>query len=392
MLELVARIENVSGEPESDVLIVGGGVIGLSTAYCLSRSGTRVTVLDQGQPGQEASWAGAGMLPPGNLEGASTPSAQLRAFSFCRWKRLSQELLELTGIDNGFRESGGLELGLSGEGQRIRAELAAWKAEGVPVETLTVAELRKLEPSLHPAIEYAYRLPTFAQVRNPRHVKALIAACQAKNVRVISGQQVVEFELAKSANDSRTIVAARTQTDRFVAEKFLIASGAWSAGITRQLGIEIPVRPVRGQIALLSTWPLPFQHVLNHGARYLVPREDGKILVGATEEEAGFEKQNTVQGIAGLLEFAQSIVPSLASVNLERTWAGLRPGSPQGDPFLSKLPGCVNGYVAAGHFRAGLQLSPGTGQLMAELILTGKTSISLEAFRIVTTNCGCMHP
>lgn len=375
----------MSVAPVPDVLIIGGGVIGLSTAYFLSRAGTKVTILEQGQPGQEASWAGAGMLPPGNLEGARTPSARLRAFSSQRWKRLSRELLELSGVDNGFQETGGLEVGLAGEEPRLRAEIDFWKTEGVPVESVTAAELRRLEPAFHPRIEQGYRLPSFAQVRNPRHLKALVAACQAKGVRIISEAPVVEFESTRIADREQVIAAARTPTDRYAAGKFLIAGGAWSAGITRQLGVNIPVRPVRGQIVLLSAWPLPFRHIVNHGARYLVPRNDGHILVGATEEEAGFEKQNTVEGVSGLLEFAQSVIPSLAQAKLERTWSGLRPGSPNGDPFLSMLPGYENGYVAAGHFRAGLQLSPATGELMAELILTGKTSISLDHFRIHET-------
>lgn len=365
-----------------DVLIVGGGVIGLSIAYCLSKEGASVTVLDQGQPGQEASWAGAGMLPPGNLEGACGPAAQLRAFSCQLWKKLCRELHELTGLDNGFQESGGIELGFVGEQPRLLAEEQAWRAEGVQVEKLTSADLYRLEPVISPRVEAAYRLPEFCQVRNPRHLQALIAACQLQGVRIIAESAVTQFELAWNSASHSNIVAARTPTERYRAGKFVIAGGAWTGGIARQLGIDIPVRPIRGQIVLLSAWPLPFRHVLNQGSRYVVPRSDGKILIGATEEEVGFHKQNTVEGVSGLLEFAQALVPALAQAKLERTWSGLRPGSPSGAPFLSLLPHFSNGYVAAGHFRAGLQLSPATGRLMSELILTGKTSLNLEHFRV----------
>lgn len=372
----------MSVEVVSDVLVVGGGVIGLSIAYFLSKQGATVTVLDQGQPGQEASWAGAGMLPPGNLQGASEPSAQLRAFSSQRWKGFSRELLELTGLDNGFLESGGIELGFAGEESRLQMEERNWQGEGVPVERLMAADLRRLEPAISSEIRTAYRLPGLCQVRNPRHLKALTAACQLRKVRIIAGTPVVQFETAGNQAGGQGIVAARTPTTRHVAGKFVIAGGAWTGGIARQLGIEIPVRPVRGQIVLLTAWPLPFHHVLNHGARYLVPRSDGKILIGATEEDVGFNKQNTVAGVAGLLEFAQTLVPELAQAKVEQAWSGLRPGSPTGDPFLSRLPRVTNGYVAAGHFRAGLQLSPATGELMAELIVTGKTSLSLDHFQI----------
>lgn len=372
----------MSVEPVSDVVVVGGGVIGLSIAYFLSKQGAAVTVLDQGQPGQEASWAGAGMLPPGNLQGARGPSAQLRAFSCQRWKPFSRELRELTGLDNGFLESGGMELGFAGEESRIKAEVQGWQSEGVAVEQVTPADLRRLEPAISPQIQVAYRLPAFCQVRNPRHMKALATACQLRGVRIIAGAPVMQFETTGSQMVGQGILAAHTPTARYAGGKFVIAGGAWTGGITRQLRIELPVRPVRGQIVLLTACPLPFRHVLNHGPRYLVPRADGKILIGATEEEAGFDKRNTVAGVTGLLQFAQTLVPELAEARIEQTWSGLRPGSPTGDPFLSRLPHITNGYVAAGHFRAGLQLSPATGELMAELMTTGQTSLNLEHFQI----------
>lgn len=128
--------------------------------------------------------------------------------------------------------------------------------------------------------------------------------------------------------------------------------------------------------------PLPFRHVLNNGARDPVPRADGRILIGATEENVGFDKHNTVEGVSGLLQFAQRLVPVLAQVKSERTWSGSCPGSPTGNPFLSRLPHHANGFVAAGHFCAGLQLSVATGDLMAQLITSGNTAIDLEEFRI----------
>ncbi len=365
-----------------DVVVVGGGVIGLSIAYFLSQRGATVTVLDQNQPGQEASWAGAGMLPPGNLPGARSASAQLRAYSHQRWRSLSQELRELTGIDNGYLESGGLEVGYAGEGDRLQAEANEWIAEGVPLEQLTAADLQRCEPALSPEIRQGYRLPGFAQVRNPRHLKALILACEMRHVRIVAGAPVMQFDTEANSTTGSRILAARTANEHFPASQFVIASGAWTGGLTRQLQVEIPVRPVRGQIVLLSAVPLPFKHIINNASRYLVPRADGRILIGATEEETGFEKRNTVEGVAALLQFAQRLVPELAQARLERTWSGLRPGSPSGNPFLSRLPRHSNGYVAAGHFRAGLQLSVATGELMAQLITTGSTDLNLEEFRI----------
>ncbi len=372
----------MSAESVPDVVIVGGGVIGLSIAYCLSQRGVSVTVLDQSQPGQEASWAGAGMLPPGNLERAHGGPALLRAFSHHRWPSFSQELRELTGIDNGYLQSGGLELAFAGDENRLQQEISAWHSEGVSLEELTTADLTRLEPALSSEISQAYRLPDFAQVRNPRHLKALILACQLQKVRIVSGVPVVQFDTTEGSAGRGKILAARTATERYPARKFVIANGAWAGGLVRQLRIDLPVRPVRGQIVLLSAIPLPFKHVINNGPRYLVPRSDGQILIGATEEEVGFEKRNTAAGVAGLLQFAQRLVPELGNARVERTWSGLRPGSPQGIPFLSQLPQHQNGYVAAGHFRNGLQLSVATGELMAQLISTGTTELELDEFQI----------
>jgi glycine oxidase len=379
----------MSSRPEShpDVLIVGGGVIGLSIAYFLSKEGVSVTVLDQGQPGQEASWAGAGMLPPGNPDGSTDsslePAARLRALSHRLWSGFSRQLKELTGIDNGYAECGGLELAFAGETERLHQEAHALRSEGVAVESLNLAQLQQLEPAVSSDIEAAFRLRQLAQIRNPRHVKALISACLSQGVHIVAGAAVRGFDTEQSAYGGSRILAAKTIDRDFPAGKFVIAGGAWTQSILAGLGIRnVPVRPVRGQIALLAALPLPFTHVLNHGSRYLVPRSDGRILIGATEEHVGFEKGNTVSGIGGLLEFAQCVVPGLASAKLERTWSGLRPGSPSGNPFLGQLPHSENGYLAAGHFRAGLQLSPGTGQLMAQLITNQQLGTNLDAFRL----------
>ncbi|HUG89855.1 MAG TPA: FAD-dependent oxidoreductase, partial [Planctomycetaceae bacterium] len=307
----------------ADILIVGGGVIGLSIAYELAGQGSAVIVLEQGQFGREASWAGAGILPPGNPEGAADPAARLRAHSHILWPRLSAELRESTGIDNGYRVSGGLEvLPHGGVASQLTSEIEAWRSEGVAVEELSTAELRECEPALNPSITAAYRLPGMSQVRNPRHLKALVAGCAARGVRLVAGQPVIGFDRRE-----QRIAAVRTPTGTFAAAKFCVAGGAWSRQVLATVGCEIAVEPVRGQIILLSCQPLPFRHIINCGPRYLVPRPDGRILVGSTEEHVGFEKQNTAGAISGLLEFAVDLVPALAKARFEQAWSGLRPGS-----------------------------------------------------------------
>src|SRR5262249_45579767 len=156
----------------------------------------------------------------------------------------------------------------------------------------------------------------------------------------------------------------RTRSGTTHAGRFLLCAGAWSDELLAPLGWRPGIRPVRGQIALLNTGrdgPLP---LLLAGKRYLVPRGDGLVLVGSTEEDAGFDVRPTAGGVAGLLALATALVPSLAGAALERSWAGLRPGSPDGLPYMGRVPGVENVFVGAGHFRAGLQLSPASGRVL----------------------------
>ena len=178
------------------------------------------------------------------------------------------------------------------------------------------------------------------------------------------------------------VVGIRLATGEFrSAEQYVVAAGAWCERLLEPLGLHSGIEPVRGQIVLLKTERSLFQRILLIGTNYLVVREDGHILIGSTEEpEAGFVKDTTAEAIAKLLEFARNLVPALATADVVKCWAGLRPGSRDGRPSIGHVMGFRNLFVAAGHFRAGIQLSPATALLMSEL-LTGKTaSIQLDDF------------
>jgi glycine oxidase len=357
----------------SDVLVIGGGVIGLTAAYFLARAGLQVEVVDQGDFGREASWAGAGILPPGNPGGAGTPIDQLRAQSAAMFPSLSVELREQTGIDNGYLRSGGLEL--FDEGGESIAE--AWRVEGVAYEVVGDRQLSRLEPALARGFGPAYFLPDMAQLRNPRHVKALVAGCAKRGVRLRPGCPVLGFE-----SGAGRVNAVRTAAGRLVADRFIIATGSWTDALLAQFGWRPGIQPVRGQIALLNTGASVFHKILIQGRRYLVPRSDGRVLVGSTEENVGFDKRTTAEAIGDLLRFALALVPGLSSAPVERCWAGLRPGTPDGLPIIGRAPDLDNLFVAAGHFRAGIQLSPATALLLEELLLGRKLSVPLEPFRL----------
>jgi glycine oxidase len=367
----VRRRYNNLMSPSPDVLILGGGVIGLTTAYYLAREGVTVEVVDKGDFGREASWAGAGIIPPGNPGSVSQPHEQLRAHGTAMYPQLSTELREATGIDNGYRVCGGVEW-LEHE---VSSVLQSWRNEGVRFEGMERGALQKVEPALAADASRAFYLPEMAQVRNPRHLHALIAWCTGR-MTLRPHCPVTEF-----VSQEGRVNAVETGEGRLSAGNILVASGAWTGDLLASVGCRLGVRPVRGQIVLLNTDVSRVRRILLRGKRYLVPRDDGRVLVGSTEEEAGFEKRTTASAIQDLLGFAQSLVPPLATAHVENCWAGLRPSSPDGIPYLGRVPGFENLFVAAGHFRAGIQLAPITGLAMKELILGQPTTVPLESFR-----------
>ncbi len=183
-------------------------------------------------------------------------------------------------------------------------------------------------------------------------------------------------------------VAIETSGGTLSAGQFVVAGGAWSGRLLNDVGCPVRVRPLRGQIVLLAMQPSPIRHVVNVGPRYLVPRGDGRVLVGATEEVAGFDKRTTAGGVGGLVEFALELVPALARATFERSWAGLRPQSADGLPYLGRVRETQNLFVATGHFRAGLQLSPATALVMTQLLLGREPAVPLAPYAVDRPHAG----
>jgi glycine oxidase len=362
----------------SDCLIVGGGVIGLSLAYELAGHGLQVRLIDAGQPGREASWAGAGILPPAWAD-ADDPLEQLTALSNTLHAQWSADLLKTTGNDNGFRRSGAIYLARDADEARRLSQFAALaESRGIVAERLSAASLVELEPSLLPRdmVEAAYHLPDECQLRNPRHLKALAVACAQRGVEILPGVSAEEFEVRGDR-----ISGVRTNRGLLRADAVCITTGAWTTALLKKLGIAPRIKPIRGQIVLLSTARPVLSRIINEGSRYLVPRVDGRLLVGSTEDDVGFDRGTTAAGVAGLLDFALSLVGDLDAATIERTWAGLRPATSDGRPYLGPLPGLENAFVAAGHFRSGLQLSTGTAVVMSQLIRGEQPQVDLSIFR-----------
>ncbi len=361
----------------SDIVIIGGGVVGLSLAYELRDRQASVTLLARSDLAGESSWAGAGILAPGSLDGDADPENLLRAHTQKRIAQWSRALEEETGIDNGFRRCGSLVVAL-GEGEtpvRAVSDEGRWRATGVPVDSGSPRDLERWEPNLKLNAAAAFRLPTETQLRNPRHCRALTIAC-GHHHRLELDRPVTGFKVQGSR-----VVAAQTAGGEVAGDRFVVAAGAWSRKLLQTVGVDLEVKPIRGQIVLLKAPKQRLRSIVWCGSRYLVPRDDGYILVGATLEDVGFVPHATAEGVRGLLDFALRLAPDLGDFEVERTWAGLRPGSKDGLPYLGAVPGFDNLFVATGHYWAGVELSAGTALVMAELLCGEEPSVPLEHFR-----------
>jgi glycine oxidase len=355
-----------------DVLIIGGGVIGLTTAWRLAKRGLNVEILEQAEnPGRESSWAGAGIIPPGNPVKAKTEIDLLRATSSSWFPGWSEELKSDTGIDNGFRVCGGIECPVDGFDPRN-----AWIEEGIEFETIRP---RDLEPKFQFDQSQAFFLPCMGQVRNPWHLQALTAMVSRLGVQIrsnISIQKVV-FQAGSVAR-----VVDQYDASHF-AKQFLIAGGAWSQTLLDQVGIrQSQIHPVRGQIVQFQIQPGQVRRIIIVGKNYVVPREDGLLLFGATEEpELGFSKIEAPQSIEKMVDLARDWFPILENESPIRAWSGLRPGSLDGFPLLGRVPDFSNLLVSTGHYRAGIQLSPASAELLAREICDESPLFSMQSLR-----------
>ncbi len=375
-----------------DCCVVGGGVIGLSIARELSNRGLAVTVVSRDPIQSSASWAAGGIFPaqpPGDtLPPGLSPLEQLTWASDRLHHRWAADLRDETGIDTGFRCCGTLALDVSAPtAAELRDDVLRWRRLGVRHEALPTTAIAALEPALAAAvgsgfIRGGYLLPDETQVRPPRHLAALRASCLARGVELLDGVCVREFETTAGRIAAIRLLSSGTSPDSLTADFVCIAGGAWSEGLLAPLGFSIPTTPWRGQMLLQRNAPGLLHRVINLGAgfEYLIPRDDGRLLVGSTLEDAGFDASTTAPALNRLRSLLQAILPDISFAAAEASWAGLRPGSPDGLPTIGQLPDVANGWLATGHYRAGLHLSTGTAVAIADLICGDSPQQPLDAF------------
>lgn len=353
----------------SKVIVVGGGVMGLMLSRLLLREGCSVTLIEAGQCGQEASWAGGGIISPLYPWRYSEPVTRLAAGAQQRYPALCRELFEETGIDPELTVTGMLMLDAEDAEQAL-----AWSAAmGVCTEAVASMALRDIEPQLG-AFDRGLWMPHIANVRNPRLLQALLASVQrSPRFSLLSLQTVVALGSAW---------VATAQAQRYEADQVVVCAGAWSGELLAQAGIALPVTPVKGEM-LLYRQPVGWlKTMVMHQGRYAIPRRDGHIVVGSTLEHCGFDK--TPRQAQSLQQSAQRLLPALAACEPVRHWAGLRPGSPEGVPYMGELPTLPGVYVCAGHFRNGLVLSPASCELMRDLLLGREPDIDPVPYALVT--------
>jgi glycine oxidase len=374
--------DSVSSRRTSDVLVIGGGFIGLAAALELARAKLSVTVLERETLGSEASWAGAGLTKPCSWN-RHDPMAQLLRRGIWLHRTKNPQLVEETGIDVEYSVCG--RLGLLVTDQQVRmahseirgAEHYAEQYGSPLIDVIDIDEARRIEPAIGADAPAVVRCFATAQLRNPRVIQALRAACEKAEVSIVENEPVTAL-----LREGARVVGARTQTSEYSAGHTVLAAGAWSSRFDQDVRKLAPVEPVRGQIALLYMDRTLFHHVIERGPCYLIPRRDGHILVGATTEpDAGFDKSTTRDGIDGLLADAFDIVPALKDASLVKTWAGLRPGTPDHRPVIGIHESCPGLIFATGHYKTGICLMWITARVVCDLIVNGRTEVNLERCR-----------
>lgn len=351
----------------TDVLIIGGGVIGCAIAYTLRQRGLSVMVLERGEIGGQASSAAAGLLAPlGPLAGPG-PFADLTLTGFARLIALLPELEERSGIQVGYERSGALRV-IRQEKRvpRLRKRLQDWQPLGMPLYWLDGAEARKREPLLAPDICAAIYAPDESQIRATDVVRAFaLAACKA-GAAIYPKQEIV----GAITRRARVLGVQTAMGEAITCQWLVLAAGAWAGPCLDWLNARLPIRPLHGQLLALAQPLSPLRHIVFGEATYLVPRGE-QILVGATKEEMGFDTRVMKEGTTKLTATARRLAPILATHEVRATWAGLRPWTPDHQPVLDFLPEWENVVLAAGHNSVGLILSALTGDCVAEMLTSG---------------------
>ncbi len=369
----------------SDVLIIGGGVIGLSIARELHKNGVgRIVLLEKGVTGNESSWAAAGMLGPQAEANAAGPFFDMTLASRDLYPGFAAELLDETGVDIELDRAGTLYLGFTQDDSNELKERFDWQQKaGLQVEYLTAAETRKAEPFVSTDVREALFFPGDWQVENRKLLTALRRYAEINDIEIRENTLVERL-----VTEGNKVIGAETDGATFCAPQTVLATGAWSSLIKLgDFASPLKVEPVRGQIVAFRTAQRLFQRVIYSRRGYIVPRVDGRILAGSTTENVGFDKSVTESAAEHLRNVTLEIAPSISGLQIADQWAGLRPFAADGLPIFGEIRGIGGLMIATAHYRNGILLAPLTARLAADKMVNGTdsryfTDFNPERFRI----------
>ncbi|MCA0754998.1 glycine oxidase ThiO [Paenibacillus sp. N4] len=362
------------------VVVLGGGIIGLSCAFEAARRGMKVTLVEPGGLGGQASGAAAGMLAPYS-ENPEQPDDffKLCLYSLNRYPEWIEAVEELSGISAEWVRSGSInvflhEADLLPVDSRIR-----WQNQwGAEAELLDAAQLRKLEPSLtHEAAAGLYT-PGESHVYAPKLVTALIAACTRLGVTLL--EQAGEIREVKVHADGGAAVKAAGLDRPVLGDRLVVCAGAWTGAYERWFGLSLPIHPIRGQICSFDHSQAEVRHMVFSSQAYWVGKKNGSLVCGASEDVAGFQTSVTERGIGRLLRSSEKLLPFLKGKEPLHRWAGLRPATRDGLPLLGQAEDTGTVIMAAGHYRNGILLSPATAAVVADLLEEKPADIRLDRF------------
>ncbi len=346
---------------KQQVVIVGGGVIGLLTAFNLASKVDSVVLLDRSGVGQESSWAGGGIVSPLYPWRYSPAVTALAHWSQDFYPQLAQRLFATTGVDPEVHKTGLYWLDLEDQNEAL-----AWAVEhNRPLSAVDISTVYDAVPVMGGGFGRAIHMADVANVRNPRLVKSLKAALLAlPNVTIHEQLAVTGF-----LREGDRIFGVSTATGDIIGDQVVLAAGAWSGELLTSLCMHLPVEPVKGQMILYKCASDFLPSMILAKGRYAIPRRDGHILIGSTLEHEGFDKTPTGSALQSLKASAVELIPALADAQVVGHWAGLRPGSPEGIPFIGPVPGFDGLWLNCGHYRNGLVLAPASCRLLTDLLV-----------------------
>jgi glycine oxidase len=352
-------------------LVIGGGISGLLTAYYLYQAGAQVCLLERGMVGRESSWAGGGIISP--LYPWRYPSAvtQLVQWSQREYPNLVQTLNHVTHTDSELVQSGMLIL----DEPHVETALQ-WGADThTALSVINREQIVRLEPVLHDLPQQALWMPEVCQVRNPRLVKALRDYLLKHGVAIRENAEVTAI-----LSEQGRVTGVQAGQTEFRSNQVAVTCGAWSQSLWPTTENTLPVKPIRGQMLLINSRPGLVKRIVLKDNHYVIPRNDGRILVGSTIEDVGFDKSTTQTAHDVLLEFAHEIMPVLQDYKVERQWAGLRPGTPDNIPRITQHPEIKGLFINAGHFRNGVVTGPASAKLLVNLMLNEQPILDADPY------------